>query len=254
MANWKLTFEITPWYTIPPPSPEPMQKRQSVTRSLGRSLNCPFWTGMGLSTRVLKDLRSAHSHFLVNPKLSFSHGGPSCGHWRIVIKKWFRITPRLCWREREVGYYPMDNVTATFGSKPSLIVEEQQFKLVRFLLLKCHPLQWNGMASIGKRFYCLFFGLVWKQIQQEQEYIFLTWFCEEKEKKSAETDFLHLDLGLPPHPLLCTLLHLLHLGVNLGCCTFTITNGSGMQGAAVHMFSDADDGSFLVMCCHAACL
>ena len=40
----------------------------------------------------------------------------------------------------------MDNVTATFGSKPSLIVEEQQFKLVRFLLLKCHPLQCNAMA------------------------------------------------------------------------------------------------------------
>ena len=95
----------------------------------------------------------------------------------------------------------------------------------------------NGMASIGKRFYCLFFGLVWKQIQQEQEYIFLTWFCEEKDKKSAETDFLHLDLGLPPHPLLCTLLHLLHLGINLGCCTFTITSSRPSPVCKAQLFT-----------------
>ena len=62
-----------------------VSKAHRAKTSCGSELsNRPFWTGMASDTRVLKDLRSAHSHFRARPKLSL-HSLPNL--WNLLIFK-----------------------------------------------------------------------------------------------------------------------------------------------------------------------
>ena len=113
---------------------------------------------MGSSTRVLKDLRSAHSHFRARPKLSL-HSQSILWNWLICklntlpyfeyfcqvksrAKKWFRIIWVLFTRKRgwimRQGYLGARALSYCYGCDMKAF---EKFKLVRFLLLKCHPLR-----------------------------------------------------------------------------------------------------------------
>ena len=126
-----------------------MQKRAVCYPTCGFELsNRPFWTGMASDTRVLKDLRSAHSHFRAQPKLSL-HSLPNL--WNLLICKLNTFchvgniftkskveqgSSKFCIREKW-----LDNATVLFGSKGPLLLlllwsRHESLRKVQVLLRK----------------------------------------------------------------------------------------------------------------------
>ena len=138
-----------------------MQKRAVCYPTSGFELsNRPFWTGMGSGTRVLKDLRSAHSHFRARPKLSL-HSRANLWNrlkWKMKTEPYCRYFCQVKSRAKKpvqdnLGFVyekkSSDNATVLFGSKGPLLLLWSRHESLR--KVQAREISTVKMSSVEKQ-------------------------------------------------------------------------------------------------------